>query len=75
MKRRRDLHSIKLPELQNNPLDLFPTKGDVIRRTFLHTKSAKELSRRKSQNDDDVEDETSHTQWLSPTKIDPSVSI
>lgn len=27
--------SVKLPKLVNNPLDAFPTKGEIIKRSFL----------------------------------------
>ncbi len=72
MKRRRDLPNVKLPELHNNPLDLFPTKGDVIRRAFLHSKSTTDIARTKDRDNNDSE-EKEDQQWLSPTKIDPTV--
>ena len=66
MKRRK--FDANLKKLENNPLDLFPTKGDVIRRTFLYSKSATDIS--KKLNSGSVEEEP---QWLSPSKMDPSV--
>lgn len=72
MKRRRDPPNMKLPELENNPLDMFPTNGGTIRRVFSYSKSFKEISRENKEGD---KEENSHQQWLSPNKIDPTVSV
>lgn len=71
--KRRDLASIKLPELHNNPLDLFPTKNDVIRKTFVHTKSLHSNFGQSETESAVLSRSAEQHQWLSPTKIDPNV--
>jgi hypothetical protein len=63
---------MKLPELENNPLDMFPTKGGTIRRVFSYSKSSKEISRENKEGD---KEKNSQQQWLSPTKIDPTFGV
>lgn len=70
MKRRRDRLNEKLPELVNNPLEMFPTKGDSIRRTFLSSKSATQISRENNEGD---EEENSKQLGLRPSRIDSTV--
>ncbi len=76
MKRKKfNPSSLTLPPLQNSPLDLFPTKGDIIRSNFIRKSSRRSNASKSLTSIDDNNDEEGG-QWLHADKIpDKNVSF
>ena len=74
-KAEKEIHSssIKLPQLKNNPLDIFPTKGDVIRRAYVMNTS-KTLSHL-DESSNGVSNKSKNSHWLNPDKLSSNVNL
>ncbi len=79
MKRKKfNPSSLTLPPLQNSPLDLFPTKGDIIRSNFIRKSSRRSNASKSLISTDDNNDDNNEEggQWLHADKIpDKNVSF